>query len=206
VVFYGKSRLERRRAEGAHDPSALMLVPLIVLAVLAAVGGYVGLPHVLGMGSAMQEFLDPVFAATTLVGEAAESAALEWLMIGAAVVAVAVGAALAYWLYLAREGLAARMARGAEWLYDLLFNAYYVDRVYRELIVEPLRAAGRGLSGTVEVMGVDRAVDGLAALVGMLGEGVRRVQTGLVRNYALGMLAGVVALLGYFLLRTLIGW
>ncbi|MBN1657364.1 MAG: NADH-quinone oxidoreductase subunit L [Anaerolineae bacterium] len=205
VVFYGRARGERRRAEEAHDPAVVMLVPLIGLAVLAVVGGYLGLPHVVGVGSAIEEFLEPVFAGTILAGEAVESVALEWLMIGAAVVAVAAGAGLAYWLYLAREELAARWTREAKWLHDLLFNAYYVDRVYTEVIVNPLRAAGSALSGTVEVMGVDRAVDGLAELVGMLGGGVQRLQTGLVRNYAVGMLIGVVALLGYFLVRALIG-
>jgi len=204
-VFFGRSRQDRKHLEAAHDPPAIMLVPLIVLAVLAFAGGYLGLPHVLGLGSTIEEFLHPVFAGTTLVAEA-ESAILEWVMIGAAVVAVAVGAGLAYWLYLARAGLAARWTEGAEWLHNLLFNAYYVDRVYRELIVEPLRAVGRALSGTAEVMGVDRATDGLAELVGAIGAGVRRLQTGLVRNYALGMLAGVVALLAYFLVHRLFGW
>ena len=206
VVFYGRSRGERRRAEAAHDPSALMLVPLILLAVLAIVGGYLGLPHVLGLGNAIEAFLEPVFAGTTLTGHAAASSVIEWLMIAAAVVVVAAGAGLAYWLYLAREGLAARWTKGAEGVHNLLFNAYHVDTVYTTIVVEPLRSVGRALSETVEVMGVDRAADGLAELVGALGTGVRRLQTGLVRNYALGMLAGVVLLLGYFLARILIGW
>jgi NADH:ubiquinone oxidoreductase subunit 5 (subunit L)/multisubunit Na+/H+ antiporter MnhA subunit len=59
---------------------------------------------------------------------------------------------------------------------------------------------------TVEVRGIDGAVNGLAKLAGLAGEGVRRLQTGLVRNYALAMFAGVVALLAYFIVRAVLGW
>jgi NADH-quinone oxidoreductase subunit L len=120
------------------------------------------------------------------------------------VLAVGLGAFAAYWVYLARQGLGARLAQGAGWLYDVLDNAYYVDRAYQEAIVRPLRAAARGLAEGVEV-GSDRAVDGLAALVARAGAGIRRLQTGLVRNYALAMLVGAVLIVAYFLLRSLLG-
>jgi NADH-quinone oxidoreductase subunit L len=204
VAFLGPTRLNRRVARLAHESPAVMVVPMVALAVLAAFGGYVGLPHVLGLGSAIDAFLEPVFAGSTLVPASEVSAGLEWALLAAAVLAVGLGAFAAYWVYLARQGLGARLAQGAGWLYDVLDNAYYVDRAYQEAIVRPLRAAARGLAEGVEV-GSDRAVDGLAALVARAGAGIRRLQTGLVRNYALAMLVGAVLIVAYFLLRSLLG-
>jgi NADH-quinone oxidoreductase subunit L len=204
VAFLGAPRLDRRVARLAHESPPTMLVPLVALAVLAAIGGYVGLPHVLGLGSAIGTFLEPVFAGSTLVAISEVSASLEWALLAAAVLAVALGAFLAYWVYLARQGLGARLARGAGWLYDLLDHAYYADRVYQEVVVRPLRAAARALAEGVEAAG-DRAVDGLAVLVARAGAGVRRLQTGLVRHYALAMLLGAVLVVAYFLLHGLLG-
>jgi NADH-quinone oxidoreductase subunit L len=122
-------------------------------------------------------------------------------LIGVATLAVVVGFFAAYWLYIRRWGLAERMIRQARWLYDILFNAYYVDEAYFEVIVNPLRALAAVLADVVEVRAIDGVVTGLARLTGLAGEGLRRLQTGLVRNYALAMLAGVVILLAYLVLR-----
>ena len=97
------------------------------------------------------------------------------------------------------------MTKSARWLYDIVYNKYYVDEAYTEVFVKPLRALAGALTDVVEP-GIDGAVDGLGWLTGLAGEGFRRLQTGLVRNYALAMLAGVVAVLAYFAVRVLLGW
>jgi NADH-quinone oxidoreductase subunit L len=205
VVFYGKTRLDKRKARQAHESPATMVVPMAVLAVLAAIGGYIGLPKVLGLGSAVESFLEPVFADAALTVPGEVSLATEWLLVVLSVVAVAAGALAAYWIYLRDWGLAARLTRGAQGLYDLLWEGYYVDWVYNEGLVKPLRQLGEALAETVERRGIDRAVDGLAQLLGLAGQGLRRLQTGLVRNYALAMLLGAVAVVAYFLIRSVIG-
>ena len=98
------------------------------------------------------------------------------------------------------------MTQSARWLYNIVYNKYYVDEAYMEVIVKPLRALAGLLSDVVEERGIDRAVDGLAKAVGLAGEGVRRLQTGLVRNYALAMLLGVVAIVAYLVLRSVLGF
>ena len=96
------------------------------------------------------------------------------------------------------------MTRSARWLYDMVFNGYRVDEAYDELIVKPLRLLADFLADAVEMRGIDGAVNGLARLTGLLGEGTRRTQTGLVRNYALALLVGVVVVVGYFVVRSLV--
>jgi NADH-quinone oxidoreductase subunit L len=153
------------------------------------------------MGSAIDEFLEPVFADSIIPQPAHGAVTTEVSLIGVATLAAAAGFFVAYWLYIRRWGLAERLTRQARWLYDILFSAYYVDEAYNEVIVNPLRALAGTLADVVEVRGIDGAVNGLARVTSLAGEGLRRLQTGLVRNYALAMLAGVVALLAYLVLR-----
>jgi NADH-quinone oxidoreductase subunit L len=181
-----------------------LIVPLVILAVLAAFGGYIGLPRFLGIGNAIDGFLHPVFASSRLA-PTEESVTVEIGLMAISILAAAIGFFAAWWIYIRNWGLAARMTRGAQWLYDIAYNKYYVDEAYMEVIVKPLRALGEILDRDVEARGIDRAVNGLARLVGLTGEGVRRLQTGLVRNYALAMLVGVVAVVLYFVVRSVWG-
>jgi NADH-quinone oxidoreductase subunit L len=206
VAFYGKSRVDKKVERQAHESPPVMVVPLVVLGVLAAVGGYIGLPSFLGVGNVIDEFLHPVFADSTILPPPAESATVELVLIGISILAVAAGFFAAYWIYIRNWGLAARMTKGSQWLYDLVYNKYYVDEAYTEGVVKPLRSLGGFLADAVEEGGIDRTVNGLAWLVGQAGEGLRRLQTGLVRNYALAMFVGVVAVVLYFVVRSVLGF
>jgi NADH-quinone oxidoreductase subunit L len=207
VVFFGKERMSRKAAASVHESPWILVAPLVILAVLAAAGGYVGLPKVLGLGNAIGEFLEPVFAgALPAEGPHAEGeAVVEWGLMAASVVVAAAGALVAYWLYVRRWGTAERWTRAGQWLYDVVYNKYYADEAYMEVVVKPLKTLGDALSGPIEERTIDGAVNGLARLVSLAGEGVRRLQTGLVRTYALLMLLGVVALVGYFVVRGILG-
>jgi len=205
VAFYGRSRMDKKTQARLHESSPLLVVPMVILAVLSVLGGYIGLPKVLQVGNAIDEFLHPVFADSQLAQPVAEGAAVEVGLMVTSVLAAAIGIFAAYWIYIRNWGLAARMTKSAQWLYDVVYNKYYVDEAYTEAIVKPLRTLADMLANA-EVRSIDGAVNGLARLVGLTGEGLRRLQTGLVRNYALVMLAGVVMVLAYFILRAVMGW
>ncbi len=206
VAFYGKSRMDKKVEKQVHESSWVMLIPMVILAVLAALSGVLGLPGFLRLGNAIDEFLHPVFANSLVVPPAEEGAAVEGGLMGLSLLVVAIGFFSAYWIYIRNWGLAARMTKSAQWLYDLVYNKYYVDEGYMEGIVKPLRALADILNTAVEERSIDAAVNGLARLLGLAGEGLRRLQSGLVRHYALAMLAGVVGIVVYFLLRSVLGF
>jgi len=205
VAFAGQSRLEKKKARHAHESPWVMLGPMVALALPAAGAGVLGLPQSWGLGNAIEGFLHPVFADGPSAVHPGGGLGAELALMGVSLLAVAVGLLAAYWLYVRHWGAAARWTRSAGWLYDLLVHKYYVDEAYTEAIVNPLRSLATALDGVVEARGVNGAVDGLARLVGMAGEGLRRLQTGRVRNYALVMLLGVVAVVGY-LIAWSTGW
>ena len=205
VAFYGKPRMDKKTERQIHESPPVMLIPLVILAILAAIGGYIGLPEGLGLPNAIDEFLHPVFADVQLVAPEG-GALLEWGLIGVSILMAAVGFFAAYWIYIRNWGLAARMTKSAQWLYDIVYNKYYVDEAYTEAIVKPLRMLGDMLDESVEQRGIDTAVNGLAQLTGLAGEGLRRLQSGLVRNYALAIMIGAVAVVAYFVVRGLLGF
>ncbi|MCE7938097.1 MAG: NADH-quinone oxidoreductase subunit L [Chloroflexi bacterium CFX6] len=194
LVLFGPARTPG--AEHAHESPAVMTVPLIALAALTVLGGLPGIDG--GGGSVLAGLLGPVVGAHTAAGDGAEKMVL-------AVVASSValgGLTLAYLAYAPRLGegrpidpgrIAARLPR----LYRAAWNKLYVDEIYGWLFVRPFRAAADFLWRVVDDDLVDGAVNGAGRLVAAAGQAARRAQTGLVRQYALSMLLGVVVIAVY---------
>jgi NADH-quinone oxidoreductase subunit L len=170
---------------GIHESPWVMLIPLIVLAIGAAVAGYIDLPH----------FLAPVFR---LEGHAAEHhpAWLPYAAGGGAVLAVLAGV----WLYLPQQGaLRDRLARAFQPWARIAARNYGFDAFYAWIVRRVGLQGSEALWKGVDVAVIDRTVVGTAAVVNEASSGVRLWQSGLVRGYALLILGGAVMLLGYLL-------
>jgi NADH-quinone oxidoreductase subunit L len=192
LTFWGPSRVD----EGVHihESPRVMTTPLTILAVLAIVGGLIGIPHL----SAVEGFLEPVFAHH----EAAHaSGILEWALMALSAIVAILAIILAQYMYLVNPGLPNRLSQRYASMYKLLSNKYYVDEIYMAGIVNPMRNLAGFLSQTFDAGVIDGAVNGLAAFFGRTGQESRKLQTGYVRNYSLAMLVGVVVVLGYLILR-----
>ena len=212
---------------GPHESPGAMTVPLMALAGGAAVAGFAGIPAALGGSNWFEHFLAPSFAAHggAAAAEPHMSVAAELGLMLVSVIVAAAGILAARHIYESRAGLAESLAERWRGLHRLLLNKYYVDEVYDATVVSATTSSARGLwrvdavvvDGFVNAWGwltqiaawfshmFDKyIVDGVVNLLGWsAGEGsyaVRRVQTGLVQNYALMMLAGVFVLLTVYLL------
>ncbi|MFQ5693605.1 MAG: NADH-quinone oxidoreductase subunit L, partial [Nitrospinota bacterium] len=171
--FYGESRVVPEAAHHLHESPAVMTVPLMILAVLAVVGGWVGVPGY----NWFHEFLGPVFASAPhasapagirLVAEAAGeeaggSGALLWFL-AALSVAVGVGGwMLARHMYTRNVDLPARLAERFRGTHRLLLNKYWVDEIYDACVVRPILWLTRALFA-VDAKGVDGTVNGASWL------------------------------------------
>ena len=153
MVFTGRSRADETTRQHIHESPNIMTVPLILLAVLAVVGGVVGIPFFKG-GSPLHGYLDPVFGHDALLSVAvqAEGAAhsahgsLEYILMAISVAVGLLGITIAAVLYF--EPLAARLpsffnpgalAERFKALYTLLYNKYFIDEIYDTIIVNPLK-------------------------------------------------------------------
>ncbi len=176
-----------------HESPAIMLVPLVVLAVLATVGGALNLPFAKDLHF-LEHFLEPVFGENLHHLEA--GGLLKLVVAGIAVAVAAAGIAAACAVYL-KERVAPERVEP-----ELLRRAWYVDEGLAAFFGGPGRAGATVLAERVDAQGIDGAVNGVGALIRAGGSRLRHVQTGFVRTYALGIAAGAVLLLGWFLLRA----
>ncbi|HEX2049799.1 MAG TPA: NADH-quinone oxidoreductase subunit L [Actinomycetota bacterium] len=192
-VFEGRLRAP----EGAHphDAPPTMAIALVVLAGLSVVGGVINLPGVL----TLEHFLEPVVGA----GHEPEAAVAFALGALATVVAV-VGIAAARWLYTTDAGRARRdrLTTGFAGPVGAVRRKFYVDELYTRALVRPGKAFAAFCTDVVDRRVIDGVVNGTAGLVAGLSEGVRRIQTGYVRNYAVTFLLGVVVVLSILVLRV----
>jgi NADH-quinone oxidoreductase subunit L len=195
LTFFGSPRMSRDAAHHLHESPPVMTLPLVVLAALTAVAGVVGMPS--AGGTAFARFLAPVLPLPE--GEHSSSVAFALLVVSAV---VAVGGVVAAWAAYGRRPVRPeRIGAPTNPVHVLVFNKYYVDELYDALFVRPILGLSGWCARVFDARVIDGAVNGVARLVIEWAQGLRRVQTGFVMNYALGILLGAVAVVGYLLAR-----
>ena len=195
LAFHGRSRVDHDVAHHVHESPPVMTIPLVILAALAAGAGVWGLPG--AHGTAISRFLAPVLAGGH--GAGGEHHAPSWALMVTSVVASLAGLVVAWQLYVRGRADVAKIGVPQNGLHRLLLDKYYVDELYDRVFVRPLFALSRWCAEAVDARVIDGVVNGVAAVIARAAAGLRRYQTGFVMNYALSMLVGVVALLGWFL-------
>ena len=184
LTFFGKARSPE--AEHAHESPPVMWIPLALLSVGALVAGWLNLTPEGRLGG----FLEPVS------GRVPTGPGLTVPVMDAVAVAITLGALFAAWYVFASgkvDWLAVR--ERLQPIPRLLQNGWYVDKAYETVLVAPARALAAIIAFIVDAKIIDGLVNAIGRGVKSLASGGRRVQTGYVRNYALGVGLGVVALL-----------
>ena len=191
LTFFGEPRFEGH----PHDPPRRMRTALVALAVGAALAGVLGLSARTGL---LPKFLTPV------VGAAREAVSgPSELVLSVVSVAVALaGISLAWFVYLSRriDWMAVRVRfAGAK---RMLQRGFYVNDFYSGAIVGPAKLVAAFTAYVFDKRVVDGVANGIATVVAAAARSGRKVQTGLVRTYAVGILLGAAALLGYLAVRS----
>ena len=203
LVFEGEERTDE--AKHAHESPASMTGPLVVLALLATIAGFIGWPHLEsihlpGWSHALSTWLDPAIAHTwvdpghaveAIHGEASDTTTL--ILMAAALAIGAVGIGMAWMLYgkgpsRTVQNLVDGPLAGA---YEASKHKLWVDEIYEKIIVNPFRILARGLFTVVDRFFIDTiAVNGAAFVVGVASRISRWFQNGQVQRYLLGLVVG----------------
>ncbi len=208
LTFQGKPRFDEHKVHVHESPNS-MLVPLITLAVLSLIGGWLASPTFWGGTDYFARFLSPVFGTGhhPVIDPASQIAALattstaeerytEWEFATIAVCTALIGIAVAYWLYLKRPEKADGLAKSLKPAYTALLNKYYLDEFYAAMIVKPLLWISTNvLWKAADVAGIDGAVNGIAAGTTAIGDGVRHTQSGNTRSYAVWVVIGAMVVI-----------
>jgi NADH-quinone oxidoreductase subunit L len=169
-----------------------MTIPLIILAILSAVGGFVGIPEVFGKGgNKMGDFLSPVFAQSKqILGEHTNPHQTEIILM--AVTAI-LSIAVSVWAWNKYKNVTA-FAPGKSAFARAVRNKFYVDELYDFLFVKPYRALGNLLNNVVDKKGIDGIVNGVGRSVNYGSRQLRLLQSGQVGSYLLLMVVGMLLL------------
>lgn len=215
LTFYGKERMDHHTKEHLHESPSTMTIPLMALAVLSVVGGYIGLPHILAFGGIhnyFEEWLSPVMAGGAQVTEHALAASqaiplasgsadtsMEWLLMAASVTLVGVAILLARFFYLQKPEAATQLQQKFTGVHRILYHKYFVDEFFAATIIRPIVVLSLGLWKIIDVVIIDGIANGLALLVDGSGDTLRLTQSGRVRTAATIFAAGVALLIGYLI-------
>jgi NADH-quinone oxidoreductase subunit L len=194
-----------------HESPWIIIAPLMVLALLSIVGGWVGVPASMGGHNEIGNFLRPVMTASITNRVAAtfdshaseepkENNSEELMLAGTSVLVALIGFFFAWLLYYKSPGLPARITARIHGIYLIVLHKYYVDEGYGQLIIKPLLA----LSTVVFWRGIDQGViDGLVNGAGSASKGIggelRRIQSGNIRSYAAWVAIGGAAVIAYMI-------
>ena len=200
MTFHGKSRVDHHVAHHIHESPPLMTVPLMILAFLSVVGGFVGIPLIEG-GHVFKDFLSPAITPVAFREAAHPSHSFEIGMMLFSMGVAALGIYTAYKFYILVPDLPAYVSEKFSTIYDLIYHKYYVDEIYDTAVVEPIKEGSNILWTVVDAQGVDGVVNGSAGIIAYLSAHLRKLETGFVQNYAFAILLGVVVITGYLIGR-----
>jgi NADH-quinone oxidoreductase subunit L len=188
ITFFGGFRGTDEQRHHVHESPSAMTIPLIVLAILSVIGGFVNVPAIFAGGERLTEFLSPVVPnAETTVNHSTE-----WLLMGLTTVIALIAIYIAWSRYkIYKEEQPTAFGK-------LLQNKWYVDEIYDSIIVKPLNALGSFANNVFEKSGIDALVNGVGRLVNYSSRQLRWLQSGQVGSYVLLM---VISMVVFFVLE-----
>ncbi|TMQ60425.1 MAG: NADH-quinone oxidoreductase subunit L [Candidatus Eisenbacteria bacterium] len=203
LTFHGPSRVPEGAKQHLHESPNSMTIPLMLLAVLSAIGGFVQVPLLAG-GQRLDRFLEPVFADAadlTPAAHAANAAGAEAGLMAISLAVALVGIFVAYKFYVADPDLPRRLAEQMRGAYRLVFNKYWVDEMVDSWVVQPLYRGSVRLWERFDAAVIDGAVNGVGRQIERGAGLLRLAQVGYVQVYALILTLGAVVVIGYLALR-----
>ena len=192
ITFFGGFRGTEEQRHHVHESPAAMTIPLIILAVLSVVGGFVGVPEVfINGGEKLTAFLAPVIKPF----QHHVSHSTEYLLMGGTTILALISIAFA-WMRFKNYKEEQQTPIG-----KVLENKWYVDELYNNIIVQPVNKLGVFANKFLENKGIDGLVNGVGRLVNYGGRQLRWLQSGQVGSYVLLM---VISMVLFFVLQFFI--
>ena len=194
-TFKGNFRGTKEQEYHLHESPSAMTIPLIILAILSVIGGFIGIPEfVLHGAHSLNNFLAPVFAESKNILPAHKvSHTTEWILMTVATIVALGGIFFGWTRYAKKPDLQESKGFG-----KVLENKWYVDDLYNSVIVKPYKSFAGFLYKTFDTKILDGMVNGVGRLVKYGGRQMRWIQSGQVGSYVLMM---VLAMLAVFVVQ-----
>ncbi len=205
LTFFGKERFDKEHIH-PHESPAVMTIPLIILAFLSVVGGYIGMPAVFvgESGNLFENWLKPVFqsAEIRLAHFGTHSHFEEILLMVISVILALSAMYFSYKIYTEKKNIADFTAKKFPSIYNLLLEKYKVDEFYEFAVVKPIQMLSeKVLWKFTDNKIIDGFINGAAEFVDSTSSFVKKLQNGLTQFYAILMLLGISAVLFWIIIK-----
>lgn len=198
LTFYGKFRGTHDQEHHLHESPPSMTIPLILLAVLSVIGGFLNVPESLGGSHWLANYLAPIFKDSAAIMPVVEmKGSTEIILMCVSVLSAVLAFVYAYFKYNKNGEVPSPDGENRSFLVNLSYNKFYVDEIYDAIFRKPLDALSGFLYHVVDKMGIDGLVNGIGDSPVEASKGLRLLQTGNVGFYIFMMVAGIIAVLVY---------
>lgn len=201
LTFFGTFRGTEAQKSHLHESPMSMTLPLILLAILSTIGGFLGIPPIFGENMhVLQNYLAPIYQFASVANPAAVEPmhldhSTEWLLMGISVVVALVAAGIAYTTYVSKNTVPAPEGAKLSPLHNLVYNKYYIDEIYDTVVVKPVMWMSATFHRVVDLLVVDGIVNGLGKLVTHFSRTLRHVQSGAIGFYLMVMVLSIVLII-----------
>lgn len=197
LTFHGDFRGSDNQKSHLHESPRSMTIPLIILAILSATAGFVGVPASLGVNNIFSNFLEPIVASSEVIKQSSHSLShyTEYLLMIISTVIALSAIIITYWIYIKKSVLPVEDVKEASPFYKFSYHKFYIDELYNILIVSPLQWISKFIYRFVEVLGIDSIVNNIGKGTIFFGQAARLLQAGSIGFYIFAMVIGVIIIL-----------
>jgi NADH-quinone oxidoreductase subunit L len=192
LTFWGDFRGTKEQAHHLHESPKTMTIPLMVLAVLSVLGGLIGIPEVFHAKHLLKEWLSPIIrndAISTL------SHNTEYMLMALAVALAAITIYFAYNKFVKKGDLPEAKDENLKGVQKLVYNKYYVDEAYSNIIQKPLDGISKAFGFFIDNKVIDGIVNLFKDIIGLLSSVLRRAQAGYIEVYLFAMVISIIIIL-----------
>jgi NADH-quinone oxidoreductase subunit L len=193
LTFFGTYRGTHHAEEKIHESPMSMTIPLIVLAILSAFGGFINVPEIFGGNHWLSQWLSPVIMHHPEAGDHST----EYMLMGITVVGILISIVIAYSKYVKQNHVPVAAEAKRPFLANLSYHKFYIDELYDAVIRKPLDVLSTFFYKIVDTKIIDGIVNGLGFGTSEASKGLRLLQSGNVGFYIFMMVVGIISLLLY---------
>ncbi|MFT4032322.1 MAG: NADH-quinone oxidoreductase subunit L, partial [Siphonobacter sp.] len=211
LTFFGEFRGSHEQEHHLHESPLTMTLPLMILALLSVVGGFLNVPEILGGTAKLSAFLDPIFEYSKQVNPEAFAEthldhSTEYMLMGISVAGAVLSIIVAYVMYVARKSVP--VAEGEETgVQKLIYHKYYIDEIYDTVFVRPIQMLSSFFHRIVDKQIIDSfGVEGIGRFIKGISNEFRLLQTGSTGVYVFMMVLGIAVILVYSLRSLIFNW
>ncbi|MCB1192751.1 MAG: NADH-quinone oxidoreductase subunit L [Leptospiraceae bacterium] len=209
LTFFGEERIDHHVKKHLHESPWTITVPLVILAIGSTFAGLLQVPHLfLGGVDKLNNFFAPIFSEGEFVIKAwgivshphEASLSTELILLAVSIGIAVLGIVFSYKIFILDKSVPPEDAKILGFP-KVLYNKYYIDELYNAIVVQPLIKLSEFLAKIVDSKFIDGIVEGVGKLFLAISQGTRKIQTGIVGDYALSIVIGTIAILAYLLMR-----